>query len=813
MKLRFDEITRGNGKIYIRAWADDSLDGLTICASATTRDGTALPVTTRRCEDGHALVAILAVFRVGQRLELQLVNEEGTVVAHASRYLTPFSARAHSSFNTLRGNADAEAIRNIDDRRPSMSVGAFITFDEYVYQFSPEQDIVHGTLRAILPAQDSLMGKPTLRFYDQLGTNVCDDWISLGTSQHPLFGGSLYTEYLFNFSIRIPTSTLMLACWASIPTSSGALSHLACLREDAMMLGRQHWGGLIDSAQTSCVYHEWFLQKQRPSDIELQTQRAVSFAIEPTFSIVVPLSHTPLDHLAQMADSVLAQTYDKLELILVNSSPDDQDLSASVAALAQRDSRVVAVPMGQNEGMAGSTCVGMHKAKGDFVALLDHGDVIEPDLLYCYVTGINRHPTTDLLYCDEDILQNDRYVNPLFKPDWSPNLLTSMNYVRHMLAVRRSIAEELPRDGIDVFEGSQDYHLALFASERARNVHHVRKALYHARPHGQPAALSQEANSRAEDAGVRALQAHFNRCHIDATVHRMEAIPDAYHVDYAIHDNPLVSIIIPNKDMVPVLEKCLASILEKSTYQHYEVVVVENNSTDPETFSYYDSLPGRDARLRVVHQPSDGSFNFSRTVNYGVKHARGDYLLLLNNDTEVISPDWIQTMLGHAQRNEVGVVGAKLLYPDGLIQHAGVVVHKQNSSFHLSVLLPANTSHHHNFVQLTRDFSAVTAACMLTKRSSFEAVGGFDEYLAVDYNDTDYCLRLRQQGLLVVYEPSTVLMHHESISRGAHSSIKQRVDWAIARGIIMQRWPHFSEEGDPLYSPNFGDSAYYHLEP
>ena len=265
--------------------------------------------------------------------------------------------------------------------------------------------------------------------------------------------------------------------------------------------------------------------------------------------------------------------------------------------------------------------------------------------------------------------------------------------------------------------------------------------------------------------------------------------------------------------MIPLLDRCLDSIRSKSTYSNYEIVIIENNSTEKETFDYYEQAQQSDPRVRVVTQPSDGTFNFSRTINFGVKHTRGEYVLFLNNDTEIMTPEWIERMLGPLQqRSEVGIVGAKLLYPNGLIQHAGVMIHGMKGPFHVAQFMPASTLHHYCVVQLASNYSAVTGACMLIRRSMFEDIGGLDEDLAVDYNDIDFCLKVRNKGMLVLYEPEVVLMHYESISRGEHRSVEQMSGWCRDISILMSRWTSFYAAGDPYCNPNLEVSAYHQLK-
>ena len=804
MNVRFEEVTRGSGKIYMRlTWDDDA--GRVVDVTSTSPSGAVLPSALYPLAEQNSCVVILAVLNIVQHLEVTVEGASGTT--RASKTVHPAVARLTSQFNTFTKNSEAEGIRNIDECASQNTI--FASFDWHIFNDEKGTDIVRGKVTILARSRHEAQEEVFLRFYDEDGELLDGGtWTSVGDGVSLIRPG-LY-ERVLGFSVRSPRRDgTSFVCWAFQP--GRGLYTIRALQPFEMAERRKAWDDYRDAAQYTGAYDEWFRQQHKASPLELEAQRDHEFAINPTFSIIVPLFRTPIEFFREMADSVLDQTYGKLELILVNASPEDEALCDEVARYAQKDERVRVVAMEKNLGIVGNTYAGVDVATGDFVSFFDHDDVLEPDLLYCYATGINDYPTTDLLYCDEDKLRDGRYECPFFKSDWNPDLLYSQNYVCHMLTVRKAIVDELPREDLEVYEGSQDHHLTLFASERARNIYHVRRALYHWRMHAQSTAANAGSKTYTGEAGVRAVQAHLDRCGIDATARLSGVFPNTYHVDYNLATKPLVSIIIPNKDMVPVLDRCVRSILEKSTYDNYEIVIVENNSTDKETFAYYESLQQEDERVHVTVQPSDGTFNFSRSINHGAAHSSGECLLFLNNDTEVVTPNWIELMLGPLSRDEVGLVGAKLLYPDGLIQHAGVMLHRGTGPFHVSAHVPSDSLIHFCSAQLTSDYSAVTGACMLVSRQLFNELGRFDEELAVDYNDIDFCLRVREAGKLVVYEPEAVLTHYESISRGSHRAVAQKVNWCEATGFMLRRWPRYYAEGDPYANPNLSFSAYRKL--
>lgn len=803
MNLRFCETTRGKGKIFIHLVGDDLPAAVTLEPCALTREGRPVPAKVLAVPEVEGWVLVLAVLTVSQRVTVVARDASGKEVARAHKTVAALAAKLHSQANTARQNPVTELMRNCDVfRRPQ---GVFVEMDGLICNPTKGCDVVHGTVSVETRSQEEAEAPLELSFIGHDGQELSlAPWVVMGDS---VAGDEVFHRSL-SFSVRIPPEVPYLVIWVRSPRTSLADGVMAY--EGFYLAGeRGKWRDMSLSADLQPEYEDWFRLHNRASLRELELQRGHRFGLEPTFSVVVPLFHTPLDYFHEMVDSVLGQSYGRLQLVLVNASPEDELLAAAIADYERADERVLVVKLDENEGITGNTLRGIDAATGDFVAFFDHDDVIEPDLLYRYAAAINERPDTDLLYCDEDKLQDGHYTSPFLKTDWNPDLLCSENYVCHMLTVRRSIVDEMPREGYLQCEGAQDHFLTLFAGERARNVWHEPRVLYHWRIHAQSTAATGDAKSYTTESGVRAVQAHLDRCGIAAVAAPRGDVPNTYRVDYLLPKHPLVSIIIPNKDMAPVLRRCLASIAGTSTYDNYEVVVVENNSTEEETFRFYEEAQ-KDRRVRVVRQPSDGTFNFSRTINHGVEQARGDYLLFLNNDTEVISPDWIERMVGHCQRPEVGCVGVKLVYPDGLLQHAGVMIHKMGPD-HIGKLLDRDARDYYNILQLTQDLSAVTAACMMMRRETFDRVGRMDEDLAVDYNDTDLCLRLRAEGLLVVYEPLVELTHYESISRGEHNSKKKMMSWSAATGVMMQRWPSYFGVGDPYWHPNFVSNPYRKL--
>ncbi len=556
-------------------------------------------------------------------------------------------------------------------------------------------------------------------------------------------------------------------------------------------------------------YTKW-LEWNVADQAKLKKQRDIELKGAPSFSIVVPLFKTPLSLFSEMVASVQNQTFENWELVLVNASPEDEELAGKVEEVASGDSRVKVVTLEENLGISQNTNRGIARASGDFICFLDHDDLLELDALFEYAQAVIEHPDTDLIYSDEDKLTpHGTYVDPFFKPDFSIDLLRNVNYICHFLAIRKSLLLKLEPSDQSV-DGAQDHDITLKAVERARHVHHAARVLYHWRMAEGSTALNPESKTYALEAGMRAVQNHLDRMGVKASV-EPGRFPFTYRVKYEVETpHPLVSIIIPSKDHTDVLDTCVHSIIEKSTYDAYEIVVVENNSTEQATFDYYENLKKTYPNLvKVVRWP--GEFNFSKIVNFGVANSQGPYVLLLNNDTEIISPSWIEEMLGICQRKDVGAVGARLLYADGTIQHAGVWVNGQGAG-HLFKDLPQSNTGYFGLAVRTQDLSAVTAACLMTRRDVYERVGGFTEEFAVAFNDVDFCLKVRDAGLLVVYTPEAELYHYESLSRGYENSLEKQMRFHRETALLHYRWPNYYVVGDPYINLNvIRDNGYYQV--
>ena len=533
-------------------------------------------------------------------------------------------------------------------------------------------------------------------------------------------------------------------------------------------------------------YGEWY-ELTKPTEEDLKAQRETHFEKEPLFSVVIPVYKTPERYLKEMLDSILDQTYGNWEVCIADGSPRGQDVEKVLKKYAQKDSRIRYEILGGNRGISGNTNAALAMAKGEYVILADHDDTIPPQAFYEVAKAINKHPDCDVLYSDEDKLDMDgkALFDPHFKPDFNPDLLTSVNYICHLFVVKKELLDQVGGFRQE-FDGAQDYDFIFRCTEQAKEIVHIPQVLYHWRCHQDSTASNPESKMYAFEAGSRAIMAHYERMGIPAE--RVEKGVDygIYHTTFKIKGEPLISIIIPNKDHSKDLDVCVRSILEKSTYRNLEFIIVENNSTEPETFAYYKKMEEKHPSFHVVTWKE--GFNYSAINNFGASFAKGEYLLLLNNDTELLEPDSIREMLGFCQREEVGIVGARLLYADDTIQHAGVVIGFGGIAGHTFIgLHKAENSYFHR-AMCAQDYSAVTAACLMTKKSVFEAVGGLSTELAVAFNDIDYCMKVRTLGKLVVYAPYATLYHYESKSRGLEDTPEKVARFNREVAIFIKKW-------------------------
>lgn len=547
-----------------------------------------------------------------------------------------------------------------------------------------------------------------------------------------------------------------------------------------------------------------------PDEARAKEERETVFDRMIKISILVPLYNTPEPFLRDMITSVLNQTYQNWELCLADGSDAEHgEVGRICREYLKKDSRIVYQKLLKNEGISGNTNECLKLATGEYIGLFDHDDILHPSTLYEYVKAVNEQDA-DYIYCDETTFKNgdiNKMLTMHFKPDYAVDNLRANNYICHfsVFAKRLLEGEELFRSR---FDGSQDHDMILRMTDRAKHIVHIPKLLYYWRCHEGSVASGIDAKPYVVAAAKGAVADHLRRhgfTHFQITSTR--AFETIFKIRYEIIGDPMISIVIPNKDHAADLKRCITSILEKSTYENYEIVIVENGSETKEIFEYYTSLKEYDNIRVVTYEKPEGQngFNYSAVNNFGVKQSKGDYILLLNNDTEVITVNWMEELLMYAQREDVGAAGAKLYYGNKTIQHAGVVLQ-------LGAHRTAGHSHYgqsrENLGYMGRlcyaqNVSAVTGACLLVKKSLFEEVGGLDESFAISLNDVDFCLKLREKGLLNVFTPFAELYHYESVSRGLDDSGEKAERYNRESAHFREKWKTVLEKGDPYYNPNF----------
>jgi GT2 family glycosyltransferase len=558
--------------------------------------------------------------------------------------------------------------------------------------------------------------------------------------------------------------------------------------------------GKLTGAEPKPVNYEQWLPRHLPTERELEEQKKTVFPHMPLVSVVVPLYRTPEAYLRQLIDSVRNQTYPNWELCLSDGSGKESPLRKFLEEMASADNRIKVVAHDKAMKIADNTNAAVKISSGEFLAFADHDDVLTPNALFECVKAVNRNPETEMLYSDEDKMSMDghKFFQPHMKPDFNPDLLCTVNYICHLLVVSRKLAD---RTGLlrPEYDGAQDYDFILRCAEEAKEISHIPKILYHWRSHEDSTAENPESKLYAFEAGMRAVQAHYDRKGIPAVAEKGEYL-GLYRTRYHWTEKPLISILIPNKDHTEDLDRCIQSIERRSTYRNYEFIIIENNSEEEKTFQYYQELEEKCSRARVVYWKE--GFNYSAINNFGASFARGEYLLLLNNDTEIINDGCLEELLGYCMRPDVGAVGARLYYEDNTIQHAGVVIGFGGIAGHCFVQQPRESTGYFHRIICAQDYSAVTAACMMVKKKAFDEVGGLTTELAVAFNDIDFCLKLRKAGYLIVYNPYAELYHYESKSRGLEDTPEKKARFNREVQILDSRWPEIMKSGDPYYSPN-----------
>lgn len=551
----------------------------------------------------------------------------------------------------------------------------------------------------------------------------------------------------------------------------------------------------VDKRKLKKIAEDYYISAQRR-----EQEENVQFPKDIKFSVLVPLYNTPDSFLKAMIESVQAQTYKNWELCLADGSDSGHSFVGEICKkYADGDRRIKYEKLERNLGISENTNACIRMATGEYIALFDHDDLLHPSALYEVMRAICEYGA-DFIYTDENTFSEeprDAY-NPHFKPDFSPDTLRSYNYICHLSAFSRELLDSVGYFRSE-YDGSQDYDLILRLTEKAKKVFHIRKILYYWRAHKNSVAQDVGAKPYTVTAAKKALAAHLERCGLKGEV-LDSSVPTTYHIKYEIDGNPLISVIIPNKDHTDDLEVCLKSLYEKSSYKNFEVIIVENNSTEKETFEYYEAIAQKHGNVKIVKW--EGNFNYSAINNFGVNYAKGEFILLLNNDVEIINGSCLEEMLMFAQRKDVGAVGAKLYYSDDTVQHAGVILGLGGTAGHAHKHFGRSHPGYMARASIAQNLSACTAACLMMRRDVFDEVGGLDENFEVAFNDIDLCMKIRKKGYLVVFTPYAELYHYESKSRGNDSTPEKLERFRGEIDRFKEKWQKQLDDGDLYYNPN-----------
>lgn len=536
------------------------------------------------------------------------------------------------------------------------------------------------------------------------------------------------------------------------------------------------------------------LTEERTEEIK---KEITGFQYRPKVSIIMPVYNVDQIWLEKAINSVLNQLYGNWELCIADDGSTKDYLKEILEKYSNQDKRIRVSYLPDNKGIVCASNEALSLATGEFVGLLDNDDELSMDALYEVVKLLNERRETDFIYSDEDkITEKGVRHDPFFKPDWSPDTLHCCNYITHFVLIRRNIVNDLGafREG---YEGSQDYDLFLRVTEKTKNIVHIPKVLYHWRCIEGSAAKDSEAKLYAYDSAKKALTDHIQRFGLDGEVVNGELV-GTYRVKYITNNCPEVSILIQNKDNVGVLKRCINSIFHFTSYENYSIIVVDTGSVDPETLRYYDSLSDN-RMVSIFEHEKDSSLS---AINNSAAKIDSEYIIFLDNDIEIISPDWIYAMIEIGQRRDVGAVGALLYYSNGTIQHAGLIVDIEDRKGYSPKYIRRDSHGYFRRMKIIQNLSAVSTACMMTKKTIFEEVGGFDEYLRHVFSDVDYCLKIREKGLLVVYTPYAELYHHESKNVVHKGNPEKKKRLKNEQKKFCVKWKPLIDNGDPYFNPN-----------
>ncbi len=543
-------------------------------------------------------------------------------------------------------------------------------------------------------------------------------------------------------------------------------------------------------------YPSWILNNE-PTEKELLKQRKHKFKIEPKISIVVPLYNTPVNFFNELVDCLINQTYSNWELCLADGSENQNE---EIITITKKDNRIKYFFIGENKNISGNTNEALKLATGDYIGLLDHDDLLPIFALYEIVKTINQHPDVEFIYSDEDKIDSDsitRY-DAYFKSDFSPESLETINYICHFSIFKKELMSKL--GGFrEKYNGAQDHDIILRMTEETNKIIHIPKILYHWRVHQASTAMAPEAKPYAYNSGIACVQDHLKRLGIKANVY-FGKTPGSYKINFDIIGNPKIDIIIANKNNFNKLKNCIDSILKRTTYENFEIYIIENNSTDKNIFKYYKELQ-KNPKIKILNY-SEKNFNYSKIINFGINNSNGDYIITLHSDTKILTNNWIEEMLGYCQRNDIGAVGVKSYYPDDTYEHAGIVLGMTGIVGYRFRNYKKDMHGYFAKELMLENVSAVSGTCMMFSRKNYEEVSFMNEKLSIAYNDIDFCLKLRKIGKRIIFNPFVEIIHDKSKEQNFSNNIEIEKTFHKEEKIFKKKWKKVLKQTDEYFNPN-----------
>ena len=766
-----------------------------LSARACTQQGELVPSFVVRGEDEGEWLVVLPALSTTVELSARATSWEGTSVGEASLRISPIASRLGVSANPLR-RGPSHAL----DPDASAPLGTWSVCIVRMVATPDGNDICQGCAELVGAGRQAVEGSLSVRLLGARGQDVAvGEWVCLADESKQLASYPGYFRRRVEFSVRVPQTVTSMVVWVRPSDGSSLPDGIASLTPREVMALREAWRSLATPAQDDDAYDAWFASHHRATKAELAMQRETMLDHQPLLSVVVAVRETTPQMLRETVESVLAQSYERLELVLVSAGTIDRNLAATIRGLEIADARVRSVPLGADFGIAAAVSEGIDAAVGDFVCLLAEGDLLAPDALFCVAREISSGGGIDLLYTDEDRIERGRHVRPQLKPDWDVDLLLGGNYLGGLLVIRRLLLADMETMDRSL-DGAHGYHLALYAGAKSRSVRHVPRVLYHARTSdGRRDGVSGSAASLA------ALRANLPELVGQGIARASSRVPSGFEVAFEVTGEPLVSVIIPNIDGVAALDRCLSSIRALTSHARYEVIVVEHGSVEAATFEYYRRAEAADERVRTVFFQGEEARDRSRVWSFGASRASGDYLLLLSRDTEVTDAGWMTRLLSLCQRHGTGAAAARLLRPDGTVASCGLRLTPAGlvpDGCHLD----AHDGGHLGENLLMHGVTAATEECLLVDAEAFRRLGGMSRSFPGRHGGADLCLRLRQDGLCVVLDPQVTLVLHRALDNDMTP-----VTAADARAVcrLWESWPYGAVLVDPTGNPNLEQGSPY----